>query len=159
VAGNIAYGDLAGASRDAIEQAARKAHAMEFIERLAQGLETQVGENGTLLSGGQRQRLAIARALLKDAPILILDEATSSLDSESERAIQAALVEVMKDRTTIIIAHRLSTIETADQVIVLDQGQVVESGTHQELLRRGQVYASLYRNQFVNGKPNHAPGA
>lgn len=158
VAGNIAYGDLAGASRVAIEEAARKAHAMEFIQRLPQGLETQVGENGTLLSGGQRQRLAIARALLKDAPILILDEATSSLDSESERAIQAALVEVMKDRTTIIIAHRLSTIETADQVIVLDQGRLVESGTHQELLRRGQVYASLYQNQFVNGKPNRAPG-
>ena len=159
VAGNIAYGDLAGASREAIPSAARRAHAMEFIDRLPEGLDTQVGENGTLLSGGQRQRLAIARALLKDAPILILDEATSALDSESERVIQDALVEVMKDRTTIIIAHRLSTIETADKVIVLEQGRVMESGTHQALLQRGQVYAGLYHNQFANGKPGHAAGA
>jgi subfamily B ATP-binding cassette protein MsbA len=148
VAGNIAYGALAGASREAIEQAARDAHAMEFIEELPDGLDTIVGENGTLLSGGQRQRLAIARALLKDAPILILDEATSALDSESERAIQTALAEVMKNRTTLVIAHRLSTIENADQVIVLDHGRVIESGTHAQLLERGGVYAKLQQAQL-----------
>jgi subfamily B ATP-binding cassette protein MsbA len=152
VAGNIAYGALAGASVDAIEEAAQAAHAMEFIERLPDRLDTQVGENGTLLSGGQRQRLAIARALLKDAPILILDEATSALDTESERAIQDALAEVMKHRTTLVIAHRLSTIENADQVIVLEQGRVIETGTHEELLARGQVYAGLYQKQFSSGK-------
>ncbi len=148
VAGNIAYGTLAGASREAIEQAARDAHAMEFIEELPNGLDTLVGENGTLLSGGQRQRLAIARALLKDAPILILDEATSALDSESERAIQTALAEVMKNRTTLVIAHRLSTIENADQVIVLDHGRVIEAGTHAGLLAQGGVYAKLYQAQL-----------
>jgi len=148
VAGNIAYGALSGAAKEVVEKAARDAHAMEFIERLPQQLDTQVGENGTLLSGGQRQRLAIARALLKDAPILILDEATSALDSESERAIQEALAEVMKHRTTLVIAHRLSTIENADQVVVLDQGRVVESGTHAELLAQGKVYAGLYNTQF-----------
>lgn len=148
VANNIAYGALAGASREAIEKAALDAHAMEFIERLPQHLDTEVGERGTLLSGGQRQRIAIARALLKDAPILILDEATSALDNTSEKAIQQALAEVMKHRTTIVIAHRLSTIENADQVIVLDQGKVIESGTHQELLDRGETYAHLYQTQF-----------
>lgn len=152
VAGNIAYGALSGASEAEIEKAARAAHAMEFIDRLPQKLATQVGENGTLLSGGQRQRLAIARALLKDAPILILDEATSALDNESERAIQEALAEVMKHRTTLVIAHRLSTIENADQVVVLDQGRVVESGTHQELLAFGKVYAGLYHTQFGPGR-------
>lgn len=152
VAGNIAYGALSGAAEADIEKAARAAHAMEFIDRLPQKLATQVGENGTLLSGGQRQRLAIARALLKDAPILILDEATSALDNESERAIQEALAEVMKHRTTLVIAHRLSTIENADQVVVLDQGRVVESGTHQELLARGKVYAGLYHTQFGPGR-------
>jgi subfamily B ATP-binding cassette protein MsbA len=148
VAGNIAYGALAGAQREAIERAARDAHATEFIEQLPDGLDTLVGENGTLLSGGQRQRLAIARALLKDAPILILDEATSALDSESERMIQTALAEVMKNRTTLVIAHRLSTIENADQVIVLDHGRVIESGTHAELLEKGGVYAKLHQAQL-----------
>jgi len=152
VAGNIAYGALSGASEVDIERAAQAAHAMEFIERLPQKLATEVGENGTLLSGGQRQRLAIARALLKDAPLLILDEATSALDNESERAIQEALAEVMKHRTTLVIAHRLSTIENADQVVVLDQGRVVESGTHQQLLEHGKVYAGLYNTQFGPGK-------
>jgi subfamily B ATP-binding cassette protein MsbA len=148
VAGNIAYGSLAGASADAVRKSAEDAYADRFIDKLPDGLDTLVGENGMLLSGGQRQRLAIARALLKDAPVLILDEATSALDSESERAIQKALAEVMKHRTTLVIAHRLSTIENADQVIVLDQGRVVESGTHDELLARGGYYARLYRTQF-----------
>jgi subfamily B ATP-binding cassette protein MsbA len=150
VAGNIAYGALADASRQEIEEAARVAHAMEFIEDLPEQLDTKVGERGSLLSGGQKQRVAIARALLKDAPILILDEATSALDSKSERAIQEALAEVVKHRTTLVIAHRLSTIENADQVIVLEKGRVIESGTHEELLHRGQAYARLYQTQFVS---------
>jgi subfamily B ATP-binding cassette protein MsbA len=150
IAGNIAYGALADSDRDAILRAAEAAHAMEFIEKLPDGLDTLLGESGTLLSGGQRQRLAIARALLKDAPILILDEATSALDSQSERAIQNALKEVMKGRTTLVIAHRLSTIENADQVIVLGEGKVIEQGTHKELLSRGETYARLYQTQFGN---------
>jgi subfamily B ATP-binding cassette protein MsbA len=157
VAGNIAYGALAGAPRDAIIKAANDAHAMEFIDQLPEGLDTPVGENGTLLSGGQRQRLAIARALLKDAPILILDEATSALDSESERAIQEALAEVMKHRTTLVIAHRLSTIENADQVIVLDRGHVAESGTHAELLAHEGTYAKLYQTQFGQERQQDRP--
>jgi ATP-binding cassette, subfamily B, bacterial MsbA len=136
VAGNIAYGALGQVDRPAIEQAARQAHAMEFIERLPAGLDTPIGEGGALLSGGQRQRLAIARALLKDAPILILDEATSALDAESERQIQAALETLMVNRTTLVIAHRLATVQKADRVVVLDQGRVVESGSHAELLAR-----------------------
>ena len=148
VAGNIAYGALAGASREDILKAAEDAYALEFIDALPEGLDTLVGENGTRLSGGQRQRLAIARALLKDAPILILDEATSALDTESERAIQDAMEEVMKDRTTIVIAHRLSTIENADQVVVLENGRMVEIGTHEELLAKGTAYAQLYQTQF-----------
>jgi len=159
VAGNIAYGALEGASPEAIEKAARDAHAMEFIDQLPQGLDTVVGERGALLSGGQRQRIAIARALLKDAPILILDEATSALDSKSEKAIQEALSEVMKHRTTLVIAHRLSTIENADQIIVLEKGRVIESGTHDELLLRGESYSRLYQAQFSrdeNGNQNYA---
>lgn len=148
IAGNIAYGALADVDRDAIVRAATAAHAMEFVEKLPDGLDTLLGESGTLLSGGQRQRLAIARALLKDAPILILDEATSALDSESERAIQDALKEVMKGRTTLVIAHRLSTIENADQVIVLGDGKVIEQGTHEQLLEKGMAYARLYQTQF-----------
>ena len=148
IAGNIAYGALEGIDRAAITSAAKAAYAMEFIDQLPDGLDTMLGETGTLLSGGQRQRLAIARALLKDAPILILDEATSALDSESERAIQDALKEVMKGRTTLVIAHRLSTIENADQVIVLGEGKVIEQGTHAKLLKNGAAYARLYHTQF-----------
>jgi len=148
IAGNIAYGALEGIDREMIIRAAEAAYAMEFIEQLPEGLDTMLGETGTLLSGGQRQRLAIARALLKNAPILILDEATSALDSESERAIQEALKEVMKGRTTLVIAHRLSTIESADQVIVLGAGRVIEQGTHTELMEKGGAYARLYRTQF-----------
>ncbi len=153
IAGNIAYGALEGIDREAITRAAEAAYAMEFIEQLPEGLDTVLGETGTLLSGGQRQRLAIARALLKDAPILILDEATSALDSESERAIQDALKEVMKGRTTLVIAHRLSTIENADQVIVLGAGKVIEQGTHAELLAKGGAYARLYHTQFEDQDP------
>ena len=148
VTSNIAYGDLAGASRDAVEHAAEAACAREFIEKLPQGFDTLVGENGVLLSGGQRQRLAIARALLKNAPILILDEATSALDTESERHIQAALDAAMRGRTTLVIAHRLSTIERADVIMVMDQGRIVESGSHAELLVRGGHYTRLHALQF-----------
>ena len=144
VANNIAYGDLADAPREAIEQAVEAAYAKEFIDKLPQGLDTEVGENGVLLSGGQRQRLAIARALLKDAPILVLDEATSALDTESERHIQAALDRVMTGRTTLVIAHRLSTIEKADLILVMDQGRIVERGTHASLLDQNGFYARLH---------------
>jgi subfamily B ATP-binding cassette protein MsbA len=148
IANNIAYGALAGASEEQIVAAARAANALEFIERMPQGLHTRIGDAGALLSGGQRQRLAIARAILKDAPILILDEATSSLDTESERLIQDALERVMRRCTTLVIAHRLSTVEHADQVVVLDRGHVVEQGTHAELLARNGQYAHLHRLQF-----------
>lgn len=149
VAANIAYGPLAKASRDQIIAAAEAAFAMEFIAAMPEGLDTLIGENGVKLSGGQRQRLAIARALLKDAPILILDEATSALDTESERQVQFALENLMKSRTTIVIAHRLSTIEGADKIIVMEAGRIAESGTHADLLRRGGAYARLHRVQFA----------
>ena len=151
ISANIAYGAMAGASRESIESAAGAAHALEFIRLLPQGFDTQVGEHGIRLSGGQRQRIAIARALLKNAPLLILDEATSSLDSESERLVQVALEELMRDRTTIVIAHRLSTIEHANRIIVLDHGRIAETGTHRELLQRGKVYARLHRAQLTGG--------
>lgn len=148
IANNIAYGALSGASRSAVEAAARAAHVDEFAERLPNGLDTWVGDRGVLLSGGQRQRIAIARALLKDSPVLILDEATSALDTESERHIQEALVRLMADRTTFVIAHRLSTVERADRIIVMSEGRIVETGTHAELLAAGGIYAGLYRLQF-----------
>ncbi len=151
IANNIAYGRLRGASRSAIEQAAAAAHAMEFIQELPAGLDTVVGDNGVLLSGGQRQRIAIARALLKDAPVLILDEATSALDTESERHFQAALERLMEGRTTLVIAHRLSTIERADRIVVIERGQVVESGSHAELLTHNGRYAQLYRMSTHSG--------
>lgn len=145
---NIAYGALANHSEEQVIAAAKAAHADEFIAELPEGYQTQVGDKGVLLSGGQRQRIAIARALLKDAPILILDEATSALDTESERYIQDALNILMKDRTTLVIAHRLSTIESADKILVLRDGEIVESGSHAELLAAGKDYASLYQMQF-----------
>ena len=145
---NIAYGALRSASEDDVLKAARMAHADEFIQKLPEGYDTQLGENGTLLSGGQRQRIAIARAILKDAPILILDEATSALDTESERHIQAAMEEVMKGRTTFVIAHRLSTIESVDRILVMDAGRIVEDGTHQSLVAQNGIYAQLHRMQF-----------
>lgn len=148
IAANIAYGALRNCSREEIREAAAKAHALEFIDRMPEGLDTVIGDNGVMLSGGQRQRLAIARALLKNAPILILDEATSALDTESERHIQEALETVMQGRTTLVIAHRLSTIENADRIVVMEAGRIVESGTHDQLLGTGGAYAQLHQMQF-----------
>ena len=148
IANNLAYGELRNRSEAEIRQAASIAHVLDFAEEMPNGLDTVVGDRGVLLSGGQRQRIAIGRALLKDAPLLILDEATSALDTKSERHIQEGLAELMKGRTTLVIAHRLSTVEKADQIIVLDAGRIVESGTHRELLDANGHYASLYRMQF-----------
>jgi subfamily B ATP-binding cassette protein MsbA len=148
IADNVAYGEMAAADPQSLERAVRGANAMEFVERLPEGLQSAIGANGGRLSGGQRQRVAIARAMLKDAPILILDEATAALDTESERLVQDALEKLMPDRTTLVIAHRLSTIEHADQVLVLDHGRLVEQGTHAELLARGGLYAHLHQMQF-----------
>ena len=148
IAANIAYGALRDCSREEVREAAAKAHALEFIDRMPEGLDTVIGDNGVMLSGGQRQRLAIARALLKNAPILILDEATSALDTESERHIQEALETVMEGRTTMVIAHRLSTIEKADRILVMDQGRIVESGNHDERLAADGSSAQLHQIQF-----------
>jgi subfamily B ATP-binding cassette protein MsbA len=150
IAGNIAYGALARAPREAVERAAAAAHVAEFASALPDGLDTRVGERGTLLSGGQRQRVAIARAILKDAPVLILDEATSALDTESERHVQAALTGLMRGRTAFVIAHRLSTVEQADCILVMREGRIVETGTHRELIAAGGHYASLHRLQFAD---------
>ncbi|GAK87851.1 lipid A export ATP-binding/permease protein MsbA [Vibrio ponticus] len=149
IANNIAYAATEKYSREQIERAARLAHAMDFIEKMDDGLDTMIGENGASLSGGQRQRIAIARALLRDAPVLILDEATSALDTESEKAIQAALDELQKDKTVLVIAHRLSTIEKADQILVVDEGEIIERGNHQELIALPDgAYSQLHRIQF-----------
>ncbi len=150
---NLAYGQLKSRSRAELLQAAEAAHVLDFVKEMPDGLETIVGDRGVLLSGGQRQRIAIGRALLKNAPILILDEATSSLDTRSERRIQEALNVLMENRTTLVIAHRLSTVENADQIIVLHEGRIVESGTHQQLLDRNGRYAELYRMQFSDEAP------
>ncbi|MEZ8612750.1 lipid A ABC transporter ATP-binding protein/permease MsbA [Vibrio sp. 10N.222.51.C8] len=148
VANNIAYAAEEQYSREQIEYAAKLAHASEFIDGMENGIDTVVGENGASLSGGQRQRIAIARALLRDAPVLILDEATSALDTESERAIQSALEELQKDKTVLVIAHRLSTIEQADEILVVDDGHIVERGAHAELIAHDGAYAQLHRIQF-----------
>lgn len=154
VANNIAYGRPGEVNRKDIERVAEAAHALDFVRDLPSGFETLIGDRGVLLSGGQRQRLAIARAMLKDSPILVLDEATSALDTEAERHIQAALEELMQHRTTLVIAHRLSTIESADRIVVLEQGRIVEQGRHPDLLARDGYYGKLHRLQFnvgVNG--------
>ncbi|MCD1126788.1 lipid A ABC transporter ATP-binding protein/permease MsbA [Jinshanibacter sp. LJY008] len=148
IANNIAYARTTEYSREDIEKAATMAYAMDFIKKMDNGLDTVIGENGVLLSGGQRQRIAIARALLRDSPILILDEATSALDTESERAIQAALDELQKNRTSLVIAHRLSTIEKADEILVIEDGRIVERGNHETLIKNSGVYAQLHRMQF-----------
>jgi len=148
VRNNIAYGELANCSLEQVKAAAKIAYADKFIEQMADGYDTMIGDDGVMLSGGQRQRLAIARALLKDAPLLILDEATSALDTDSERYIQAALEELMKSRTTFVIAHRLSTIEKADRILVMENGRIIEQGSHTELLALEGRYSQLYRQQF-----------
>lgn len=155
IANNIAYGRTDRVSRDEIERAASIAHVSDFVEQLEHGYDSQVGENGVMLSGGQRQRIAIARAILADTPILILDEATSALDTESEKYIQTALDELQKTRTSIVVAHRLSTIEKADLILVIEQGEIIEAGTHQSLLAKNGMYQSLYDMQFSSEKGNN----
>jgi subfamily B ATP-binding cassette protein MsbA len=152
IAANVAYGAVSSANvdRGRVIEALEAANLSSLIKELPEGIDTKIGDNGNRLSGGQRQRLAIARAIYKDASILILDEATSALDSESERQVQDALERLMAGRTTLVIAHRLSTIEHADRIVVLEHGQVIESGTHQELIVKGGLYANLHRIQFSN---------
>ena len=145
---NIAYGTLRNATEAEVIDAAKAAHAWEFIQQLPDGLQNEIGDRGVRLSGGQRQRIAIARAILKNAPILLLDEATSALDTESEQHVQAALDTLMQNRTSIVIAHRLSTIENADRILVMDQGEIVESGTHQALFKKNGYYTKLYQKEF-----------
>jgi ABC-type multidrug transport system fused ATPase/permease subunit len=149
VRNNIAYG-APRSTPESIREAARAAHALEFIERMPNGFDTVIGERGAKISGGERQRLAIARALLRNPPILLLDEATSSLDTESERLVQDALERLMRDRTVLVIAHRLSTVQHADRIVVLDRGRIVATGTHAELLERDGVYRRLYELQFAS---------
>ena len=149
VRNNIAYGSMKDATDAEVQTATRSAHALDFIEKLPEGMQTMLGENGARLSGGQRQRIALARALLKNAPVLLLDEATSALDAESERNIQQALEEIRHRHTCIIIAHRLTTIESADRIIVLANGRIVESGSHSDLIRNNGPYSRLYTNREV----------
>ncbi|MFT5675185.1 MAG: subfamily B ATP-binding cassette protein MsbA [Paraglaciecola sp.] len=152
IANNIAYGSVQNVTREQIFDAAKAAHVVEFVEQLPDGFDTVIGENGLMLSGGQRQRLAIARAILIDAPVLILDEATSALDTESERLIQDALEQLQQNRTSIVVAHRLSTIETANKILVIEQGRILESGDHQELIEKDGAYAQLHKLQFGEGQ-------
>jgi len=149
VRANIAYGVEGPVDDRAVEEAARRANALDFIRELPQGFATRIGEDGIKLSGGQRQRIAIARALMRDAPLLILDEATSALDAESEREVQLALEVLMRDRTTLVIAHRLSTILRADRILVLEGGRIAEEGNHATLYRQGGIYRRLYDLQFA----------
>jgi subfamily B ATP-binding cassette protein MsbA len=151
VMNNLAYGEMSQTSEANVREATKAAFALDFIEDLPDGFNTILGDDGAGLSGGQRQRIAIARAILKDAPVLILDEATSALDNESEHHIQRALENIMRDRTTIVIAHRLSTVERADCIVVMDEGKIIASGSHETLLEQGGLYSQLYHQEFSGG--------